>query len=156
VAEVDSSLPIYDVLTLEDRVSGALDRPRFNAALVGGFALAALIIAALGVYGMLSYSVSSRLREIGVRLALGAAPGRMVRFILGEGVRLASAGVLIGLLAAVFAGRLARALLVDVSPNDPRILAGVSAVMLAVACAAAWLPARRASGVDPIEVLRQD
>jgi len=156
VANVDPSLPIYDVLTLDDRISGALSRPRFNAALVSGFAAAALIIAALGVYGMLSYSVSSRLREIGVRLALGAAPPRIVRFILAEGLRLAIGGVAIGLLGALAAGRLTRSLVLDVSPTDPRILAAVTFVMLAVACLAAFLPARRASGVDPIVVLRQD
>ena len=156
VAGVDSSLPIYDVLTLDDRISGALARPRFNAALVSGFAAAALIIAALGVYGMLSYSVSSRRREIGVRLALGAAPQRIVRFILAEGLRLAIAGVAIGLVSAVAAGRLTRSLVLDVSPADPRILAAVTFVMLAVACLAAFVPARRASGVDPIVVLRQD
>jgi predicted permease len=156
VAEVDPSLPIYDVLSLDDRVSGALSRPRFNAALVGGFAAAALIVAALGVYGMLSYSVSSRLREIGVRLALGAAPQRIVRFILAEGLRLAVLGIGCGLLAALAAGRLTRSLVVDISPTDPRMLAGVTFVMLAVACLAAFLPARRASGVDPIIVLRED
>jgi len=156
VAEVDASLPIYDVLTLDDRISGALSRPRFNAALVGGFAAAALVLAALGVYGMLSYSVSSRLREIGVRLALGAAPPRIVRFIVAEGLRLACIGVGVGLVAAIAAGRLTRSLVVDVSPTDPRTLAAVTFVMLAVACAAAFLPARRASGVDPIVVLRQE
>jgi putative ABC transport system permease protein len=156
VAHVDASLPIYDVLTLDDRISGALSRPRFNAALVAGFAAAALIVAALGVYGMLSFSVSSRLREIGVRLALGAAPQRIVRFVLAEGLRLAIAGVTIGLLAAVALGRLTRSLVLDVSPTDPRILAAVTFVMLAVACLAAFLPARRASAVDPIVVLRQD
>jgi putative ABC transport system permease protein len=156
VTTVDPSLPIYDVLTLDDRIAGALSRPRFNAALVAGFAVAALLIAALGVYGMLSYSVSSRLREIGVRLALGAAPQRIVRFVLGEGVRLAGLGVAIGLVAALAAGRLTRSLVVDVSPSDPRILAGVAIVMLAVACLAAFLPARRASAVDPIVVLKQE
>ena len=156
VADVDASLPIYDVLTLEDRVSGALSRPRFNAALVSGFAVLALGLAALGVYGMLSYSVSSRLREIGVRLALGAAPARIVRFIVAEGMQLACAGAAIGLIGALIAGRLTRSLLVGVSPTDPRTLAIVTCVMLAVACAAAFLPAKRASGVDPIEVLRHD
>jgi predicted permease len=156
VADVDASLPIYDVLTLDDRISGALSRPRFNAALVAGFAAAALIVAALGVYGMLSYSVSSRLREIGVRLALGAAPQRIVRFILAEGLRLAALGVAVGLVGALAAGRLTRSLVVDVSPTDPRMLAGVTVLMLAVACVAAFLPARRASGVDPIVVLRED
>ena len=156
VASVDSALPIYDVLTLEDRVAGALSRPRFNATLVAGFASAALLVAALGVYGMLSYSVASRRREIGVRLALGAAPRRIVRFIVAEGLQLAVAGVAIGLVAALAAGRVTRSVFVDVSPSDPRILAVVAIVMLAVACLAAFLPARRASAVDPIETLRQE
>jgi putative ABC transport system permease protein len=156
VASVDPSLPIYDVLTLDERIAGAVARPRFNAALVAGFAAAALFIAALGVYGMLSYSVSSRLREIGVRLALGAAPDRIVRFIIAEGLRLALLGVALGLIGALLAGRLARSLVLDVNPSDPRILAGVSIVMVIVACMAAFLPARRASAVDPIVVLRQE
>jgi putative ABC transport system permease protein len=156
VASVDPTLPIYDVLTLDDRVGVAQSRPRFNAGLVGGYAGAALLIAALGVYGMLSYSVSSRLREIGVRLALGAAPARMVRLVVGEGLRLAIAGVVIGLLAALAAGRMTRSLVVDVSPADPRILTAVAIVMLAVAWLASLVPARRASTVDPMVVLRQE
>ena len=156
VASVDPSLPIYDVLTLDDRIGVALSRPRFNASLVAGFAAAALLIAALGVYGMLSYSVSSRLREIGVRLALGAAPGRIVRFVLTEGLRLTAVGIGTGLIAALAAGRLTRSLVIDVSPSDPRILGAVATVMLAVACFAAFLPARRASAVDPNVVLRQE
>jgi putative ABC transport system permease protein len=116
----------------------------------------ALLIAALGVYGMLSYSVSCRLREIGVRMAIGAAPQRIVRVILGEGLRLGVIGVGIGLLGAVAAGRLTRSLVVDVSPSDPGILASVGTLMLVVACLAAFLPARRASAVDPIVVLRQE
>src|SRR3954453_4923987 len=156
VAAVDPALPIYDVLTLDDRIAGALSRPRFNAALVAGFAGAALLVAALGVYGMLSYSVSSRRREIGVRLALGAAPTRIVRFIVAEGLRLAAVGLTFGLCAALAAGLLTRSLVVDVSPSDPRILVGVGGVMLAVVCLAAFLPARRASQVDPIVVLRQE
>ena len=123
---------------------------------MAGFAGAALLIAALGVYGMLSYSVSSRLREIGVRLALGADPSRMVRFVLGEGLRLAIAGVAIGLTAALAAARVTRSLVVDVSPTDPRLLAVVAIVMLTVAAIAALVPARRASAVDPMVVLRQE
>jgi putative ABC transport system permease protein len=156
VAAVDSSLPIYDVLTLDDRIDDALSRPRFNATLVGGFAMTALLIAALGVYGMLSYSVSCRRREIGIRLAIGAAPPRIVRVILGEGLRLAFVGVVAGLVFAIAAGRITRSLVVDVNPSDPRILAAVAATMFAVACLAAFLPARRASSVDPIVVLRQE
>ena len=156
VAAVDPALPIYDVLTLDDRIDDALSHPRFNAALVGGFALAALLVAALGVYGMLSYSVSSRRHEIGVRLALGAAPDRIVRFIISEGLRLGVVGIVIGLVAALGVGRLTRTVVVGVSPWDPRILAAVTVVMLAVAFVAAFLPARRASAVDPIVVLRQE
>jgi putative ABC transport system permease protein len=156
IASVDPSLPIYDLLTLDDRIGAALARPRFNASLVGGFAGAALLIAALGVYGMLSYSVSCRLREIGVRIAIGAAPQRIVRVVLGEGLRLAVIGVGIGLLGTAAAGRLTRSLVVDVSPFDPRILVTVATVMLVVAGLAAFLPARRASAVDPIVVLRQE
>jgi predicted permease len=156
VAAGDPGLPIYDVLTLEDRIAGALARPRFNAGLTAGFAGAALLAAALGVYGMLSYSVSSRRREIGVRLALGAEPGRMVRLVMGEGLWLTAGGVIVGLAAALAVSRAIRSLVVDVNPSDPRILAGVAAVMLAVAAIAALLPARRASTVDPMVVLRQD
>jgi ABC-type antimicrobial peptide transport system permease subunit len=156
VAGVDSSLPIYDVLTLDDRIAGALARPRFNAALVAGFAAAALLVAALGVYGMLSFSVSSRRREIGVRVALGAAPRRIVRFVLAEGLRLALVGAAIGVAVALAAARLTRSLVVDVNPTDPGMLAAVTLLMVAVACVAALLPARRASAVDPIVVLRED
>ena len=156
VASVDPSLPIYDVLTLDERIDAALSRPRFNATLVAAFAITALLIAALGVYGMLSYSVSCRRREIGIRLAIGAAPPSIVRVILGEGLRLALAGVVAGLAFAIAAGRITRSLVVDVNPSDPRILAAVAVTMFGVACLAAFLPARRASAVDPIVVLRQE
>jgi putative ABC transport system permease protein len=156
VASVDSSLPIYDAMTLDERIGAAVARPRFNATLLTLFAGAALLLAAIGVYGVLSYSVSSRMREIGVRLALGADAHRVIRLVLGEGVRLAAAGAIAGLVAAVVAARFVRGLVVDVSPTDPRILAASAAVMLAVAAVAAFLPARRASVVDPMVVLRQE
>jgi predicted permease len=156
ISAVDPALPIYDVLTLDDRIAGALSRPRFNATLTAGFASAALLVAALGVYGMLSYSVSSRRREMGVRLALGAAPPRIVRFVLGEGLRLTIAGIAIGLAAAFAAGRLFGSLVADVTPSNPWILGAVTIVMLAVAGLAAFVPARRASAVDPIAVLRSE
>jgi ABC-type antimicrobial peptide transport system permease subunit len=155
VASVDPAVPIYDVLTLEDRIGAALARPRFNATIVAAFAGAALLLAALGVYGVLSYSVSARMREIGVRVALGADASRVIRLILGEGLRLAAIGAAVGIVAALGVGRLLRGLLAGVAPTDPRILAGGALAMLATACAAAWLPARRASTVDPIAVLRE-
>ena len=156
VAAFDSALPIYDVQTLDDRIAAALSRPRFNAAIVAAFAAAATLLAALGVYGMLSYAVSLRRREISVRLAVGAAPGRIVTLVVAEGLRLAGAGVVLGLGASAVAGPLVRGLLVDVAPSDPRILAAVALLMLAVAALAAYLPARRASLVDPVRALRQE
>jgi len=156
VASVDPSLPIYDAMTLEDRISAAVARPRFNAVLLTAFAAAALLLAAIGVYGVLSYSVSSRMREIGVRLALGADARRVIRLVLGEGVRLAAIGAVAGVLAALAAARFIQALVVGVSATDRRILASSAVVMMAVAALAAFLPARRASNVDPIVVLRQE
>jgi putative ABC transport system permease protein len=154
VASVDAAVPIYDVLTLADRIGNAMARPRFNATLVGTFAAAALLLAAIGVYGVLSYSVSSRLREIGVRVALGADAGRVIGLVLGAGMRLALIGAAVGIVAALALTRLMQGLLVGVAASDLRILATGAIVMLVVACAAAWLPARRASAVDPIVVLR--
>jgi len=156
VASVDPSLPIYDAMTLDDRISAAVARPRFNATLLTAFAAAALLLAAIGVYGVLSYSVSSRMREIGVRLALGADARRVIGLVLGEGVRLAAIGAVAGLVAAIAASRFIQALVIDVSATDPRILAASAVVMMAVAALAAFLPARRASAVDPIVVLRQE
>lgn len=154
VASVDAAVPIFDVMTLDERIGTALSRPRFNATIVAAFAATALLLAAIGVYGVLSYSVSSRMREIGVRVALGADARRVLGLVLGEGLRLAAIGAALGVAAALAAARLMQGLLVGVAASDPRVLATVAAVMLAVACAAAWLPARRASAVDPIVVLR--
>jgi putative ABC transport system permease protein len=155
VASVDPAVPIYDVMTLEDRIGAALARPRFNATIVAAFAGAALLLAALGVYGVLSYSVSARMREIGVRVALGADARRVIQLILGEGLRLAAVGAAVGIVAALGAARLLQGLLVGVAPTDPRVLVSGALAMLVAACAAAWLPARRASTVDPIAVLRE-
>ncbi|PYQ73706.1 MAG: hypothetical protein DMG01_22045 [Acidobacteria bacterium] len=154
VASVDQSMPIFDLQTLDERVSVALARPRFNASVVALFAGAALLLAAIGVYGMLSYSVSSRLREIGIRLALGADAARVLRLVLADGLRLTAAGGGIGLAAALVAWRLLRGWLIGVADLDPRLLVFVAAAMALVASAAALLPARRASAVDPAIVLR--
>jgi predicted permease len=156
VASVDAAVPIYDVMTLDDRVGTALARPRFNAAIAGAFAAAALLLAALGVYGVLSYSVSLRMREIGVRVALGADARRVVQLVVGGGMRLAIGGAVIGVAAAVAVARLMRGLLGGVAPTDPLIVSAGAFVMLLVAALAAWIPARRASAVDPVTVLRAE
>ena len=156
VASVDPALPIYDAMTLDERIGAAVARPRFNATLLGAFAGAALLLAAIGVYGALSYSVSSRMHEIGVRLALGAGAARVMRLVLGEGLRLAAIGAAIGIVGAIAAARLAQRLLVDAGAWDPRLLAAGGGVMIAVAALAAFVPARRAGAIDPIVVLRND
>lgn len=156
IASVDSSLPIFDVMTLDERIDAALSRPRFNATLVAAFAAAALLLAAIGVYGVLSYSVWARMHEIGVRVALGADARRVVGLVLGEGLRLATLGAALGIVAALALTRLMQGLLVGVAASDPRVLAAGAVVMLAAAGVAGWLPARRASAVDPIVVLRME
>jgi putative ABC transport system permease protein len=156
VASVDPALPIYDVMTLDDRIRAAMARPRFNAVLISAFAAAALVLAAIGVYGVLSYSVSSRMREIGVRLALGADAPRVIGLIMSEGLRLAVAGAAIGLLIATGMARILRGLVDGIADPDPRVFLTAGALMLVVAAASAFLPARRASAVDPIVVLRME
>jgi len=156
VASVDPALPIHDVLTLDDRISDAVARPRFNAALLAAFAAAALLLAAIGVYGVLSHSVSSRTREIGVRLALGADASRVVSLVVGQGLRLAVAGAAIGLAASVAVARLMQGLILDAAAWDARLLGIAAAIMLATAALAAFVPARRASEVDPMVVLRME
>jgi putative ABC transport system permease protein len=156
VASVDEALPIYDVMTLDERIDAAIARPRFTAALLAAFAGAALLLAAIGVYGVLSYAVSARMREIGIRLALGAGGRRVVALVLGDGLRLAAIGAAIGIVAAIGAARVLRSVLVGVAPADAGLLAIGVAIMLAVAAAAAFLPARRAAAIDPIVVLRNE
>jgi putative ABC transport system permease protein len=154
VASVEPAVPIYDAMMLDDRIRAAVSRPRFNATLVTGFAGAALLLAAIGVYGVLSYSVSSRMREIGVRLALGASTKRIVGLVLGEGLRLTAIGTMAGLLGAVAASRLMEGLVFGVSAASPHILAAGAGIIMAVAGITAFLPARRAGMVDPVQVLR--
>jgi putative ABC transport system permease protein len=156
VRSVDPALPIYDAMTLDDRIGAAIARPKFNTALLAAFAVASLLLAAIGVYGMLSYSVSSQLRDIGVRLALGADSRRVMRLVLGRGMRLAALGTAVGLIAAFVLARLARGLLVDAPAWNLRLLSVATIIMIGVSAGAALLPARRASMVDPNAVLRND
>jgi putative ABC transport system permease protein len=156
VASVDPALPIYDAMMLDDRIAAAVSRPRFNAALVSAFAASALLLAAVGVYGVLSYSVSSRMRELGVRLALGAGAAQVVSLVVGDGLRLAATGTSAGALAAVFASRLLQGVVFGVSTSNGFILTIGGGLIMAVAGIAAFLPARRAGSIDPVQVLRTD
>jgi putative ABC transport system permease protein len=155
VSSVDAALPIFDVLSLDDRIDGALARPRFNATIVGLFAMAALTLAAIGVYGMSSYSVAVRSRDIGIRMALGADGRRVFRLVIRHGLRAALAGVAAGVATSLIAAPLLRGLLVGIGESDPRLLAAGAGAMLIVATIATALPARRAARVDPMIVLRE-
>jgi putative ABC transport system permease protein len=156
VALVDPSLPIYDAMTLEARIGLAVSRPRFNTTLLASFAGVALILAAIGVYGMLSFSVSSRMRDIGVRLALGADNQQVMKLVMGQGLRLAALGAVIGFAASLVIGRLTQNLWPEAPAWDGRLIAVAGVIILAVSAAAAFVPARRASSVDPIVVLRNE
>jgi putative ABC transport system permease protein len=156
IARVDPSLVAYDIRTLDDRVTEALSRPRLTATVLGAFALTALLLAAIGVYGVTAYAVTTRRRELGIRVALGATRSDMMAFVLGGGLKLAVAGVAIGLVAAVVAGRLIRTLLYGVAPLDVLVLVTTVAIMISVALLACFVPARRAASVNPVEALRAE
>jgi putative ABC transport system permease protein len=156
VAAVDRGVPIQDVMTMDERAADAMTRPRFHATTLGAFAAAALLLAAIGVYGVMSHAVSARLRELGIRVALGADRRQVMRLVLGQSLRLAAIGGVVGVVAALALGRVVRNLLFNVAPTDPRLMALAVGVLVVVAALAAFLPARRASSVDPIAVLRQN
>ena len=156
VAAVDPDVPISGVATLESYVSGAMAPTRFLLALIGVFAVVALVLASLGLYGVISYSVRQRTREIGVRMAFGATESAVMRLVLGQGMALALSGIVLGLGASFLLTRVAKSLVVGVSATDPLTFAGVSSLLLGVAVVAAWVPARKATLVDPVEALRDE
>ena len=155
IHELDPELPLATVRTMEDWVASAAAQPRLSAAMLGVFAAAALLIAAVGIYGVLAYSVSQRTREIGLRIALGADPGGVMRLVVREGMTVAVAGIGAGLLGALLLGRAVSSLVYAVAPRDPATFSGVAAVLALVALAACALPARRAARVDPTVALRE-
>lgn len=154
IREIDATLALDKVQTLESVVSESVARPRFAASVLAAFGLAALVLAVVGVYGVLSYATTRRRHELAVRMALGAQAGSVSRLVVGSGLRLAVAGVVVGLVAAIAGGRLLTALLYEVSPTDPATLVAVGVTLLGAAAAASWIPAWRATTVRPAEVLR--
>jgi putative ABC transport system permease protein len=156
IGATDPNQSFLDVQTMEARLAGRIWQRRLAGALLGSFAGLALVLAAIGLYGVLSYLVTQQTREIGVRLALGAAPRRVMALVVGRGLALAGAGLAIGLIVAFASARLVAGLLYDVSPADPLTFAGVSIGLLAIVALAAYIPARRAMRVDPIVALRAE
>jgi len=156
VKELDKDLPLADVGSLADGVSHSTRARRFSAALLGAFAGLALLLAAVGIYGVISYSVTRRTHEIGVRMALGAARSRIAGMVVGRAVLLAAAGVAIGIAKGLVLTRLLRSMLYGVSATDPLVFAEVSLFLLAVAALAGYIPALRASHVDPSTALREE
>lgn len=156
VQEIDRSLPASKVAAMPESVAASTASRRFSVLMIGIFAALALLLAAVGIYGVIAFSVSRRTREIGVRMALGAAPGQVLRMVVTQAMLLAAAGIAIGIAGGVALARVIRTLLFGISPTDPLTLAGASLVMLAVAAVASYLPARRAARVDPVVALHYE
>jgi len=156
VHDADPDVPLTHVRTLNDVVAAATREQRFTMSVMAGFAALALLLAAVGIYGVVSYAVGQRTREIGIRLALGASVPAVSAMVLRQGMLPAGTGVALGLAAALLLTRYLRALLYHVAPVDPLTFAAIPALLLLVAAAAVMIPAMRASRIDPVDALRAE
>ena len=156
VQQIDPNLPLVFVQTIGELMDQALWAPRMGAALLSLFGLLSLTLAAVGVYGVMSYSVTQRTQEFGIRMALGAEGGNILRLVVMEGIWLAGIGLAVGIVFAVFLSRMLAGLLYGVSPGDLLTFGGVSLLLAAVAILACYVPARRATRVDPLVALRYE
>jgi hypothetical protein len=156
VRAVNGTVAIAKVGTMDDVLAGRLAQPRTYAVLLGAFAVLALVLATVGLYGVISYSVAQRTRELGIRLALGSSPSALVLGVLREGAVLMTVGIVLGIAGGFAAMRGVASLLPGARPGDPLTLASAAALMLVVGAAASYIPARRAASVDPLTALRTD
>src|SRR5262249_47821010 len=148
--------PLYDIRTMEDRIADATSATRFTALLLVVFSAIALILSAIGIYGVMSYAVSGRVREIAIRMALGAQRADVMRLVMSDGIILTAAGLILGLAGALTAGGILASQLYGVGERDPVTFAAVSVLSAGVAMAACYIPARRATKVDPMAALRYE
>jgi len=156
VAAIDPDLPMVDIRTQKEQIDANMGMERTFATLTSGFGILALSLACVGIYGVMAYSVANRTNEIGIRLALGAMPRQVLTMVLRESTWISLAGVVIGVVAALFLARLVKSMLYGLEPTDPVSLIGGAALLLAVGLLASWIPARRASGIEPMEALRHE
>jgi putative ABC transport system permease protein len=156
VRALDPELPLADVRTMEEVVDSTLARPRIVAVLLSVFALLALVLAAVGVYGVMAYSVAQRTREIGVRMALGATHDSVFRLVLTQALRLVGIGVVSGLAIAAMLARFLNTLLYETEPLDPVTFGATALLLVFVATIASYLPARRGTRIEPVQALRAE
>jgi putative ABC transport system permease protein len=156
ILALNKEQPVFNVRTMEQIVAQSVAARRFSMLLLTIFALVALALASLGIYGLLSYAVSQRAREIGVRMALGAQSGDVVKLVIGQGMKLALIGVTIGLIASLALTRTMKTLLFGISATDPVTFAAIALLLTFVALLACFVPARRATTIDPLTTLRQE
>jgi putative ABC transport system permease protein len=156
VRKLDPNQPVADVRTMDDVVGRAVSGARFNTGLLATFALIAFVLAAVGIYGVISYDVNERVNEIGIRMALGAQPADLLRMVLGQGARMAGLGIAVGLVLSFALTRLMSTMLFGVHPTDAYTFAAISILLAAVALVASYLPSRRAMALNPVSALRHE
>ena len=156
VASLDKDIPVYDVKSMDEYVAASVAQPRLDSTLLGIFAGLALVLAMVGIYGVMSFSVEQRTNEIGIRMTLGAQRRDVLRLVLRQGLAIAAIGVTLGILGALGTSGLLKSLLFGVRPSDPATLAGVALLLVGCVLAACYIPARRAMRVDPMVALRYE
>jgi len=156
IRKLNPALLVTEIQTMDSLVRKAQSGTRFSLLLIGAFAVIAVLLAAVGLYGVLSTVVRQRTSEIGVRMALGAEPRSIFGLVVGQGLRLSAAGILIGVVAALGLTRVMSSMLIGISPSDPGTFAAMSLVFLLIAAVASWLPGRRAAALDPLAALREE